>query len=427
MGYRFKEQDSHPQHKESRDVENVLVLQGGGSLGAFACGVFKALVKKNVRIDIVAGTSIGAVNAAIIVGSKSDHPEKELENFWIEVAESSPNIIPDIFVLDYDNNARKYVSKKISAASANAAMFGVPKMFTPVWWRWLPWSPWNYYDDNNKIYDRNKREQQEHYYDFLNPRNWTYFYDHSQLAKTLDRYIDYKKLNLAATEEELPGVLRLIITAVDVMTARPLIFDNAKMEIKAKHILASSGYPIYGFPWIEVKDNVYAWDGSLLSNTPVREVIEVSPRNDKNIFIVENYPRKIQRLPSNMAEVESRAKDIIFSDKNMDNIKISRLITRHIQLIESLYDIVQKKVSPTEIDPHELEKIESEYNTLITNYGAQIKSVTRIIRSELESPSMLQNADFSPKTIKELIAQGETKAMEKLSYCQSVKYDFNAK
>jgi NTE family protein len=425
MDYRFKEQNSHPRHKESRDVENVLVLQGGGSLGAFACGVFKALVKENVRIDIVAGTSIGAVNAAIIVGSKSDHPEKDLEDFWIEIAESSPNIIPDIFVFDYDNKARKYILKKISAASANAAMFGVPKMFTPLW---LCWSPWNYYgDDNNNIFVRNKREQQEHYYDFLNPRNWTYFYDHSPLAKTLDRYIDYKKLNLAATKEELPEILRLIITAVDVMTARPLIFDNAKMEIKAKHILASSGYPIYGFPWIEVEDNVYAWDGSLLSNTPVREVIEVSPRNDKNIFIVENYPRKIQRLPSNMAEVESRAKDIIFSDKNMDNIKMSRLITRHIQLIESLYDIVQKKVSPTAIDPQQLEQIRSEYDTLINNYGAQIKSVTRIIRSELESPSMLQNADFSPKTIKELMAQGETKTMEKLSYCQSVKYDFNTK
>jgi NTE family protein len=401
------------------------VLQGGGSLGAFACGVFKALVKENVRIDIVAGTSIGAVNAAIIVGSKSDHPEKDLENFWIEVAESSPNIIPDIFVFDYDNNAKKYISKKISAASANAAMFGVPKMFTPVWWRWSPWS--HDEDDNNKIYDRNKRDSREHYYDFLNPRNWTYFYDHSPLAKTLDRYIDYKKLNLAATKEKLPEVLRLIITAVDVMTARPLIFDNAKMEIKAKHILASSGYPIYGFPWIEVEDNVYAWDGSLLSNTPVREVIYASPRNDKNIFIVENYPRKIQKLPSNMTEVESRAKDIIFSDKNMDNIKMSRLITRHIQLIENLYDIVQKKVDPTEIDRHQLAKIKSEYNTLINNYGAQIKSVTRIVRSELESPSMLQNADFSPKTIKELIAQGETKTMEKLSYCQSVKYDFNIK
>ncbi|MFL6422657.1 MAG: patatin-like phospholipase family protein [Nitrososphaeraceae archaeon] len=425
MSYLFKEEDSHPRHKESREVENVLVLQGGGSLGAFACGVFKALVKKNVRIDIVAGTSIGAVNAAIIVGSKNDHPEKDLEDFWIELAESSPNIIPDTFVFDYDNKAKKYISKKISAASANAAIFGVPKMFTPVWSRWSPWS--HDEDDNNKTYDRNKREQLEHYYDFLNPRNWTYFYDHSPLAKTLDKYIDYRRLNLAATKEELPEVLRLIITAVDVMTARPLIFDNTKMEIKAKHILASSGYPIYGFPWIELEDNVYAWDGSLLSNTPVREVIYASPRNDKNIFIVENYPRKIQRLPSNMAEVESRAKDIIFSDKNMDNIKMSRLITRHIQLIESLYDIVQKKVDPSDIDPHQLEKIKSEYNTLINNYGAQIKSVTRIVRSESESPSILQNADFSSKTIKELITQGETKTMEKLSHCQSLNYDFNIK
>jgi NTE family protein len=425
MSYLFKEEDSHPRHKESREVENVLVLQGGGSLGAFACGVFKALVKKNVRIDIVAGTSIGAVNAAIIVGSKNDHPEKDLEDFWIELAESSPNIIPDTFVFDYDNKAKKYISKKISAASANAAIFGVPKMFTPVWSRWFPWG--HDYADNNKIFNLDKTEQPEHYYDFLNPRNWTYLYNHSPLANTLDKYIDYKKINSAVSQkEELPlSVIRLIITAVDVMTSKPLVFDNTQMEIKAKHILASSGYPIYGFPWVEVEDNVYAWDGSLLSNTPVREVIYASPRNDKNIFIVENYPRKIQRLPSNMAEVESRAKDIIFSDKNMDNIKMSRLITRHIQLIEHLYDIVEKKVDPSQIDPQELEKIKSEYNILINNYGAQIKSVTRIVRSVLESPSILQNADFSPKTIKELITQGERNTMEKLSYCESIKYEFN--
>src|SRR6478609_51973 len=102
MSYLFREEDSHSRHKESREVENVLVLQGGGSLGAFACGVFKALVKRDVRIDIVAGTSIGAVNAAIIVGSKSDHPEKELEDFWIEIGESNLNIVPDIFMYDWD-------------------------------------------------------------------------------------------------------------------------------------------------------------------------------------------------------------------------------------------------------------------------------------------------------------------------------------
>ena len=416
MSYRAKE--SQPRHKESRKTENVLVLQGGGSLGAFACGVFKALVKKNIRIDIAAGTSIGAVNAAIIVGSKSDHPEKDLEEFWIEIAESSPMIIPDTFMFEYDTAARRYIVKKISSASANAAIFGVPKMFVP---RWKSWN-WNKNMLSKDEAEQGIMQQQPQY--LFDPGSWTYLYDHSPLAKTLDKYIDYKKLNLAARQEELPEVLRLIITAVDVMTSKPLVFDNTKMEIKSKHILASSGYPIYGFPWVEVEDSVYAWDGSLLSNTPVREVLSVSPRDDKNIFIVENYTRNTHTLPSNMAEVESRAKDIIFCDKNMDNIKMSRLITRHIQLIERLYEVFEKLVDQSKLDPEEIKMIKSEYNTLIENYGAEIKSVTRIIRSDIESPTILQNADFSPKTIKELISQGERKTMEKLAYCETLHYDF---
>jgi NTE family protein len=126
-----------------------------------------------------------------------------------------------------------------------------------------------------------------------------------------------------------------------------------------------------------------------------------------------------------MAEVESRAKDILFSDKNMDNIKMSRLITRQIQLIERLYDIVEKKMDQSTMDPQELERIKAEYNALIHNYGAERKSVTRIVRTELESPGIMQNADFSARTIKELIAQGERKTIEKLSYCESIHYEFN--
>ncbi|MCC2647394.1 MAG: Patatin-like phospholipase [Nitrososphaeraceae archaeon] len=319
--------------------------------------------------------------------------------------------ISDTFTFEYDTAARRYITKKTSSASTNAAIFGVPKMFVPRWQ-----SSWNW----EKYASLLKEEKGLQYFD---PRSWTYIYDHSPLAKTLDKYIDYKKLNLAATQEGLPSVLHLIITAVDVMTSKPLVFDNTKMEITSKHILASSGYPIYGFPWIEVEDGVYAWDGSLLSNTPVREVISASPRNDKNIFIVENYPRKIHTLPSNMAEVESRAKDIIFCDKNMDNIKMSKLITRHIQLIESLYEVFEK-FDQSKLDPEVVKKIKTEYNTLIDNYGAEIRSVTRVIRSEIESPSILQNADFSPKTIKELISQGERKTMEKLVYCDTLNYDF---
>jgi NTE family protein len=401
---------SHPRHRRSRNLENVLIMQGGGSLGSFACGVFKTLVKQNVRIDIVAGTSIGAVNAAIIVGSKSDHPEKDLEDFWIEIGESNLNIIPDIFMYDWDAYTKNYSLTRLSSASINAAMFGVPKMFVPRWQWW-----WNNTETINS-------KQIENYF---NPKNWTYIYDHSILAKTLDKYIDYKKLNLAATQEELPTVSRLIITAVDVMTGKPLVFDNTKMEIKAKHILASSGYPIYGFPWVEVEENVYGWDGSLLSNTPIREVVYVSPRNDKNIFIVENYPQKIDRLPANMGEVVNRYKDILFSDKDMYNIHISKLITRHIHLIEKLYDSFEKLVDKSQISAEELKNIKDEYHNLIENYGAEIKSVTRIIRSELESPTMLKNADFSTKTIKELIEQGEKKKLEKLSYCELLHYDFN--
>ena len=412
----FKAQEeSRTRHKESRQTENVLVLQGGGSLGAFACGVFKALVKKEIRIDIAAGTSMGAVNAAIIVGSKTDHPEKDLEEFWLEIAESNHTIIPDTYLLDYDSISGRYIPKQISSASANAAIFGVPKMFVPRWWSLKP-------TDQGILSDSEKDGPLPPH--FTDPRSWTYLYDHSPLAKTLDKYVDYKKLNLAATKEELPQIRRLIITAVDVMTSRPLIFDNTKMEIKAKHILASSGYPIYGFPWVEVEKGLYGWDGSLLSNTPVREVLSASPRNDKNIFIVENYTRNIHRLPSNMAEVESRAKDILFSDKNMENIKMSKLITRQIQLIERLYEVFDKLLDKSKLDDKEVEKIKSEYNTLIGNYGAVIKSVTRIVRTELESPSMLQNADFSPKTIKELIVQGERKTLEELTYCENIKYEF---
>ncbi|MGH9983901.1 MAG: patatin-like phospholipase family protein [Nitrososphaeraceae archaeon] len=410
--------------EEERTIENVLIMQGGGSLGAFACGVYKGLVKRKVRIDIAAGTSIGAVNAAIIAGSKSDHPEQDLEDFWMELAESNYHVIPDIYILDYDVNTKEYVTRKISSSSANASVFGVPKMFIPRWLRPTTaadgWPEELVAEGEDKISSTLPPSFLP--YSYFDPRSWTYCYDHSPLAKTLDKYIDYRKLNLAKTEEKAPEVLRLIITAVDVLTAKPLIFDNTEIEIQPKHILASAGYPIYGFPWIKVESksadvsgntsDIYAWDGSLLSNTPIREVLNRSPRNDKHIFVVENYPKNIRRLPSNLAEVESRAKEILFSDKNMDTIKMSKLITRQIQLIKKLYNIFETNEAHLKLNRSDVKDIKSEYMKLIANYGAQILSITKIIRSEIESPTIFQNADFSPATVKELITQGERKTIE---------------
>jgi len=93
--------------------------------------------------------------------------------------------------------------------------------------------------------------------------------------------VDHNKLNLAATKEELLDVLRIVITTINVMTAKPLVFDNTMMHTEAKQILPSIVYPIYCFPWIEIKDGMLAWDGSLLSNTLIREVLYVSLKNDK--------------------------------------------------------------------------------------------------------------------------------------------------
>ncbi len=430
MSYKFHDRSSR--HKKNRTVENVLVLQGGGSLGAFACGVFKALVKEHIKIDVVAGTSIGAINAAIIAGSKSNQPEVDLENFWMELAESNHEIIPNYLTFFYDLQEKAMKLRNNPSASTNAAAFGVPKMFLPRW---------------NPVYMFSDK-------DYFTPQNWTYYYDYTPLLKTLEKYIDYQKLapdtikgnkkkNNSGTDSN--AKIRLIVTAVNVLTAEPLVFDSDRSSIVSKHLLASCGYPNYGFPWVEIEKGVYGWDGSLLSNTPVREVIASSPRNDKNIFIVENYRRKIDRLPANMTEVLDRTKDIMFSDKTLHSLKMAKVMTRQIQLIEKLYEYFEKSENKTisqndngggkTIDiendytftNNEVEKMRKEYKNLVHNRGAEILSVTRIIRNKIENPHVSKNADFSVKTIKQMISEGERKTLQQIKqFKENEEYNYHS-
>jgi NTE family protein len=370
-------------------LENVLILQGGGSLGAFGCGVFKAIINNKIKLDIVAGTSIGSLNAAIIAASKDDHPEKALEQFWLELAEGNNNIGCSAFNYNFPFNEQlppEYLPSILRTKSTLSfycsAFYGNSKVFEPRW------SPENYFKDP---------------YYFL-PDKWTYLYDHSPLIRTLEKYIDYKKLQ----PEGKPNC-RLIMTAVNVLSAEPLIFDSARQQITSKHLLATTAYPTYYFKWIEVEKGVYAWDGSLLSNTPLREVIEASPVRDKRIFLVENYPKNATSLPSSLQEVQHRARDIMFSDKTLHNIHMSRTMTFQLKLINDLYSMLKDHFKPK--DEEEQEK----YNNLLSRYkkvskdhGAEIKGVYYITRDE-PFPSLYENADFSLNTIKGSIRDGELK------------------
>ena len=113
---------------------------------------------------------------------------------------------------------------------------------------------------------------------------------------------------------------------------------------------------------------------SLLSNTPLREMIDASPISDKRIFLVENYPKKIDELPNNLPEVYHRARDIIFCDKTEHNVTMSKVITRYLQYIEELYQIVEKQTDHTKLDKEQLKRIRRKYKKIQARAGSRDKT-----------------------------------------------------
>jgi NTE family protein len=406
-------------------LENVLVLQGGGSLGAFGCGVFKALANNNIKLDIVAGTSVGGINAAIIAGSTDDkHPEKALEQFWLEIAENSkaldyftsfslgstylPSIMHWLASVDnfslsplYDkgslllraNNVdNKNLKIKSILSSYGSIVYGNDKFFKPRW----------------------KAEYALADPEFYLPSRWTHLYDHSPIANTLEKYIDYTKLKPKLKPNDVGrSNMRLIMTAVNVLTAEPLTFDSYKQQITPKHILATSAYPMYAFPWVEVENGVYAWDGSLLSNTPLREVIDASVIKDKQVFLVENYPKKIEKLPENMPEVYHRCRDIMFSDKTELNITMSKVISMYLRYIDEMYQFIEEFIDTEQVDKKRIEEIRLKYKKYKKERGAEIKKIWYITRDE-PFPFIYENADFSLEAVKSSIRDGEIKTIQSL-------------
>lgn len=376
------------------EMETVLVLQGGGSLGAYECGVLKYLYKQGMLFDILAGSSIGAVNTSIITSAQNSNKDVSqiLEEFWLTLSEnaipSQQLQFPFFFSNVYSDKAAAILS------SMQTIAFGISNAFLPKWFELSST-------------------------DYCLPFEWTFLYDPFPLKKTLKNFIDPSSLkenkDLLNNDSRTyhkgeQHQARLIMTATDIQNGQPVIFDNAHEDINIDKIIACIGYPFYGIKW-SIADKKYLWDGSLLTNTPLMEVMKASPIKNKEFYIVDVFPREQKQVPKNMVEVWHRARDIIFMDKTDKNIEMLKITEQYINFLKKIYEIINSdNAQIDDITKKKILQLDSEYASLTKQYGAAITNVIRIGRKEKDSHYMFEDADFSRYRVKKLIEKGERDA-----------------
>jgi len=252
----------------------ALVLQGGGALGAYQAGVYEALAEYRLEPDWISGISIGGINAAIIAGNPPNMRVDRLREFWTRVTSDA---LWNWF--DWKGAKGDGARKLLNDFSASLALTqGATGFFTA-----RPASPW------------------------LQPSGTfeaTSFYDTHELKRTLERLVDFDRLNA--------GLLRFSVGAVNVRTGNLVYFDTTTHTIKPEHVMASGALPP-GFPAIEVEGEHY-WDGGLVSNTPLQWVVESEPRCDTLAFQVDLWSARGD-FPRSMLDVITQEKEIRFSSR----------------------------------------------------------------------------------------------------------------
>jgi len=257
----------------------TLLLQGGGALGAYQGGVYQALSEAHLEPDWVAGISIGAMNAALIAGNPPEARVARLREFWQRVTQVAPwggaallSMAPGAGRGDFARSLLNQLSA-VAALAGGVAGFFAPRY--PVAWLQPPGSP----------------EATSHY-------------DTAPLQSTLERLIDFDRINA--------GQMRFSIGAVNVGTGNFVYFDNTTHKIGPEHVMASGALPP-AFPAVEIEGEFY-WDGGLVSNTPLQWVLESEPRRDTLAFQVDLWSAR-GTLPRTIAEVMTRQKEIQFSSR----------------------------------------------------------------------------------------------------------------
>jgi NTE family protein len=286
----------------------ALLLQGGGALGAYQAGVYEALAEAHLAPDWVAGISIGGVNAALIAGNPPSARVERLREFWKLVTAGGPWDSVAQFAVAPSMVRGEFTRVLLNQLSAGTALVGGAAGF------FAPRFPSAWLQPPGSI-------------------EATSYYDTAPLKATLERLVDFERINAGET--------RFSIGAVNVTTGNFLYFDNTTHTIGPEHVLASGALPP-GFPAVEIEGEFY-WDGGLVSNTPLQWVLESEPRRDTLAFQVDLWSAR-GTLPRTMPEVMTRQKEIQYSSRTRNSSDRFKSTQR---LRNALASLLQKL-------PHEL-------------------------------------------------------------------------
>ncbi|AMK22966.1 FAD-dependent pyridine nucleotide-disulfide oxidoreductase [Sphingobium sp. TKS] len=330
---------------EQIPTQTALILQGGGALGAFECGVVKALEEQQLYPDIVAGVSIGAFNGAIIA-SNPRQATRALEAFWNELAVITPAPSPTIF--------------RQAVAAAQILTCGVPSFFRA---RWLPpFTPWEW------------------------PATWTSFYDTTPMRQLIAKHVDFTTLKASP--------VRLLISAVNVATAELEVFDSYVDDLTPDHIVASGSLPP-GFPWTVIDGKAY-WDGGIISNSPLDLVVDRCGPDGKRVFIVDLYSGQ-RALPANMIEVLARRDEVVYSERVRSDLRYRETVDSYRRLIDHILGYVE---------PAELARVKHLPGFIqLMGDGAPTR-ITRFVRTGRSNEHSSADYDFSDVAIEASRSEG---------------------
>ncbi|WP_414475475.1 patatin-like phospholipase family protein [Microvirga sp. M2] len=320
----------------------VLVLQGGGALGAYQVGAYQALHDAGVEPDWVIGTSIGAINASLIAGNAPEDRMERLQEFWSRMRHS-----PWVELL----GAWPLVGPM--ATNLTTVTQGIPAFFRPN----LP--------------------------AFLGLQvplgsETAGYYDTSPLARTLSELVDFGRINGRET--------RLTVGAANVRTSEMRYFDSRDMDLDVRHVMASGALPP-AFPAVRIDGDLY-WDGGILSNTPVEAVFDDNPRKNSIIFAVHIWNPQGPE-PDTIWQVMSRQKDIQYCSRAVSHIARQKQIHRLRHVIAELVRRLPEREQRTEAVRE------------LAAYGCLTRMhVIRLLAPPFEGDDHTKDIDFSPQGIR---------------------------